>query len=168
MRRLGTFCLLFAVTAPAFAGTGEQPPAEEQSIPWYRWLFLGERAKPAKPQPTPAVAAPTTARDKPPALPSKEALAKTLADEQKVYLQRTTAIDKIKQVAHDQGDDVMLQKAEELQRQADDIYQQRTARLMSTAQQQDDRAALERGRDDRPATAERTAPRRRTTGGMDR
>src|SRR4051812_39979279 len=112
MRRLGTFCLLFALTAPAFAAPApaDEPPAEEQSIPWYRWLFLGERAKKQTP---PAAAPVATAREKPPALPSKEALAKTLADEQKVYLQRLDAISRIRSIATDQNDDKMLERADE-------------------------------------------------------
>ncbi|HEX3149070.1 MAG TPA: hypothetical protein VHR66_13395 [Gemmataceae bacterium] len=169
MRRFGTFCLLFALAAPAFATPvppAEEPPAEEQSIPWYRWLFLGERAKPKKPETT--AAKPTTTREKPPAPPTKEALAKTLADEQKVYLQRLDAITKIRSIAADQNDEAMLQKADELEKQATEIYNQRTARLMAAGERADDRAALERGKDDRPATADRSNPRRRTTGGMDR
>jgi hypothetical protein len=166
MRRLGTFCLLFGLTMPAFANplpAADETPAEEQSIPWYRWLFLGERAKAKKPE-----APVTTVREKPPAAPSKEALARTLADEQKVYLQRLDAISKIRSIAVDKSDEAMLQRADDLEKQATEIYNQRTARLMAAGERQDDRAALERGKDDRPATADRSNPRRRTTGGMDR
>ena len=82
-------------------------------------------------------------------------------------MQRLDAISKIRSIASDQNDDAMLKKADELEKQATEIYQARTARLMS-AGEQNDRAALERGRDDRPASADRSNPRRRTTGGTDR
>jgi molecular chaperone GrpE (heat shock protein) len=170
MRRLGTLCLLFGLAAPALAAD-EPPAAEEPSIPWYRWLFLGERSKPnpqkkeqAKDQ-TPAAAA---GRDKaPPAPTTKEALAKLLAEEQRVYLQRDAAISRIRQVAAEQGDEATVERAEKLAQELFETYQQKTARLTAGIDAED-RAALERGRDDRPTTAQKPAPRRRTTGGMDR
>ena len=170
MRRLGTLILFVGLTAPAYAGTGEDSTRDEPSIPWYRWLFLGERAKPAqatKPQRTQAPPAGTATRDRvPPASTSKESMAKTLANEQAAYVERLLAISKIRKIAVDQNDEAMLKRADELELQAEEVYKQRTARL--TAGGLDDRAALERGRDDRPATADKTPPRRRTTGGMDR
>ena len=60
----------------------------------------------------------------------------------------------------------MLKRADELEAQAEEVYNQRKARLIGNGVGGDDRAALERGRDDRPATADRT--KRRTNGGMDR
>ena len=84
-----------------------------------------------------------------------------------MYLQRLQAITKIRQVAAEQNDEAVLKRADQLEEQATEIFNQRTARLMAVAER-DDRAALERGRDDRPATADRTPPRRRTTGGNDR
>jgi hypothetical protein len=172
MRRLGTLCLLFGLAAPALA-VDEPPPAEEPSIPWYRWLFLGERSKPTPPRTEPASApAPATpaARDRAPAgPPSKEAAARTLEQEKAVYIQRLLAITRIRELAVEQNDEPMLQRAEEMEQQATDIYNQRTARLTAKGTAPDDRAALERGRDDRPAAAQRPAPRRRTTtGGTDR
>lgn len=149
MRRLGALLLVFGLAGPAFAA---DPPAEEStSVPWYRWLFLGERSKPAADKPTPAAGGttPTAA----PAM-SKEALAKKWADEQKLYVERLQAITKIKQVALEQGDEGMLKKAEELEAQAEELYKLRTAKLPSVDELKSDRAALERGRDNRPATAQ--------------
>jgi hypothetical protein len=157
MRRLGAAFLLLGLTAPALA---VEPPATEEppSVPWYRWLFLGERAKPVPPKPAivnKAAAAPT----------GKEAAARTLAEEQRVFLERLKAISKIKEIALDQGNEELLRRAEELEEQAEEVFRQRTARMQGTA---DDRAALERGRDDRQATAARTAPRRPATRGGER
>lgn len=144
MRRLGALLLVFGLAAPAFA---EDPPAEETSVPWYRWLFLGERAKPA-----PAARGTTPAPTAPPI--TKEALAKKWADEQKIYLERLSAISQIKRVALEQGDEGMLKKAEELEAQAEELYKLRTAKLPNVDELKADRAALERGRDTRPATAQ--------------
>jgi hypothetical protein len=165
MRRLGALCLCLGLTAPAFA---DSPPAADEtpSIPWYRWLFLGERA-PAKPtqKRDDAPAARATAQSAAPKESPRDLAAKQLEQEQRVYLQRTQAIVRIRNLAAEQNDEKMLKKADELEQQAFELYQQRTAGLMAIAEKED-RAALERGKDDRPATADRS--RRRTTGGMDR
>lgn len=161
MRRLGALCLVFGLAAPAFA---DDPPAEEStSVPWYRWLFLGERSKPTAQRPANAP------KDSPPvrassAASSKEAIAKKMAEEQKVFFERLQAITRIKQVALEQGDEEMLKKAEELEAQAEELYKLRTAKLPGVDETKSDRAALERGRDSRPATAQR----RPLTGGKDR
>jgi hypothetical protein len=166
MRRLGALCLFLGLTAPAFAAPDDPPPAEEPSL--WRRVFLGERSKPAPPPP-PVPAARTRAPSPPPAAreSAKDAAARQLAEEQRVYLQRLDAITRIRTIATEQNDEATLKRADQLEEQATDVYNQRTARLMGIAER-DDRAALERGRDDRPATADRTPPRRRTTGGNDR
>jgi hypothetical protein len=161
MRRLGALCLCLGLAAPALAGTGDPPPAEDSSVPWYsyRYWLLGERTKPKPPAANPAPAA------RPPAPPkesAKETAAKQLEQEQRVYLQRLQAISKIRQVAVEQNDEATLKRADALEQQAEDVYKQRTAALMSIVEKQD-QAALEKGRDDQPATADRS--RKRTTGG---
>lgn len=165
MRRLGTACLLLGLSTPAFAA---EPPAAEEppSIPWYRWLFLGERAKPVPPPPAARPSAPA-ARPGVPRESARDLAAKQLAEEQRVYLKRLEAISRIRLAAGEQNDDAMLKKADELELQAEQIFKQRTTRLTSLVDR-DDRATLERGRDDRPATADRTMPRRPTTGGRNR
>jgi hypothetical protein len=160
MRRLGAILLCLGLTSPVLAGPGETPPADDPpSVPWYRWLFLGERAKPAPPKPAVINKAPANTPT------PKEAAGRTLADEQRIFLERLNAISKIKRIALEQGDEEMLKKAEDLEQQAEEVFKQRTARLPAGG---DDRAALERGRDDRPATAARTAPRRPAIRGGDR
>jgi len=165
MRRLGAICLCLGLTAPALAA--DPPPAEEPSVPWYRWLFLGERAKPAPAKPQPG------AKDRPPAgkpaaTAAREAAVRSLADEQRVYLERLKAISRIRQIADEARDEELLKRADDLEAQAEEIFKQRTALLPGVGSGRDDRALLERGRDDRPATAERPAPRRRSTRGDDR
>jgi hypothetical protein len=166
MRRLGAICLCLGLAAPALAA--DPPPAEEVSVPWYRWLFLGERAKPAPARPQTA----SRDKDKPPAAkpaPSpREAAARTASEEQRLYLERLSAITKIRQIAFEQRDEELLKRADDLEAQAEEIFKQRTALLPGAGDGRDDRALLERGRDDRPATAERPAPRRRPTRGDDR
>jgi hypothetical protein len=156
MRRLGALILLLGLSAPAVAA---DPPAEEQpSVPWYRWLFLGERPKPA-PAPTVGAARPAAAK---PAAPSKEDVTRALDQEQKVYVQRLAAVSKLRQIAEDRGDDELIKKADDLERQADEVFRQRTARLQAAGI--DDRAALERGRDAGGASAD-AAKRRNPRGG---
>jgi hypothetical protein len=159
MRRLGALCLCLGLTAPALAA---DPPAAEEtpSIPWYRWLFLGERTPKPTPKKEEAKAPPPAPKESP-----REVAARQLDQEQRVYLQRLQAISRIRALASDQNDDAMLKKADDLEKQAEDIFRQRTAGLMTIAEKED-RAALERGKDDRPATADRS--KRRNNGGMDR
>lgn len=159
MRRYGAFILLLMTAVPAVAA--DPPPADETpSIPWYRWVFLGERSKPK-----PAKPAVATTAAKP---PTREAAARLLAEENKVYIQRLAAISQIRRVADEQGDEAMLKKADELEEQAAKVHAERTGKLAGAAEGADDRAALERGRDTTPATAERSTSRRRTPRGGDR
>jgi hypothetical protein len=155
MRRLGALILILGLTAPAVAA---DPPAEEQtSVPWYRWLFLGERPKPVPAKPAVAAkAAPTK--------PSRDDITRALAEERKVYLQRLDAVSKLRQVAEERGDEDLRQKADDLEKQADEVFQLRTARLQAAGM--DDRAALEKGRDAGGASAD--AAKRRNTRGGDR
>jgi hypothetical protein len=165
MRRLGALCLCLGLTAPALAG--DPSPAEESSVPWYRWLFLGERAKPAPEKPQIA------SKDKPPAgrpsgTTAREAAARSVAEEQRVYLERLKAISKIREVANDLRDEELLRRADDLEAQAEEIFKQRSALVPGAGTGRDDRALLERGRDDRPATAARPASRRPNTRGENR
>jgi hypothetical protein len=165
MRRLGAICLAFGLAAPAWAA--DPPPAEDTSVPWYRWLFLGERSKPA-PTPPPATAAgPRVAPVANTPMP-KETVARLVAEEHRVFLERVKVIDKIKEIANERNDEGLRLKAEELEAQAFELFQMRTAKLTSLTDSRDDRAALERGRDTRPATAERPPARRPSTRGGNR
>jgi pyruvate/2-oxoglutarate dehydrogenase complex dihydrolipoamide acyltransferase (E2) component len=163
MRRLGALLLCLGLTAPALAA--DPPPAEVTSVPWYRWLFLGERAKPAPAKPAAAKETVRGGPATPTAAPVRDPAARTLADEHRIFLERLKSIDKIRKIANEQGDEELLKKTYDLEEQAEEVFKQRTAQLKRT---ESDRASLERGRDDRPATAERPAPRRRTTRGEDR
>ena len=169
MRRLGTACLLLGLTAPALAA--DPPAAEDPTIPWYshRYWLLGERTKPTPPKPEPPAARERPASPAPASRESaKEAAVKQYERELQVHLQRLQAISRIRAVAAEQNDEAMLKRADDLEQQATEIFNQRTAKLIGAAER-DDRAALERGRDDRPASADRTPPRgRRSTGGNDR
>ena len=162
MRRLGALLLCLGLITPAFAASDEPPPAEEKSVPWYRWLWLGERSKPSTTKATAAAKENPKTPAKTVAAPVKQPPAPTLADEQRVFLERLKAIDKIRKIANELGDEELLKKTYDLEEQAEAVFMQRIARLSDRG---DDRAVLERGRDDRPATADRSAPRRPNTRG---
>lgn len=157
MRQFGAILLLLTLGMPALAAE----PTASNDIPWYRWLFLGERAKPA-----PKSAAPVK-----PAAPTREALARTYEQEKEVYLQRLASISKLRQLADERNDSAMMKKADELEANAQKLFDERTAALKSDSMAAD-RASLERKpSNDKQATAERPsagARRRPTTGETDR
>lgn len=159
MRRLGALCLILGLAAPALAA---DPPAAEDNQPsWFgRWI-LGMRPKEKPPQPQANAARDTAATPATP--PARESVAKKWADEQKIYFERLKAITKIRTLASEQGDEAMLKKADDLEAQAEELYRLRTAKLPVPAAK-DDQAALERGRDERPASASRNS-RRNNRGG---
>lgn len=157
MRRIGALLIALAYVAPAMTAEPPAEPTEAPSIPWYRWVFLGERPKPMPAKPVVANKAPAV-----PAKNAKEEATRTLEHEQKIYLQRLAAVSRIRQIATDRGDDEMLKKADELEKQADEVFRQRTALLPGG----NDRARLERDRDEGAPTADAT--RRRPTRGGDR
>jgi hypothetical protein len=168
MRRLGALLLCLGLATPVLAApsaTPPTPPAEETSVPWYRWLFLGERSKPIPAKP----AVVSKEADKPPvkpaAGPTKDPDTRTMAEEHRLFLERLKAIDKIRRIANEQGDEELLKKTYDLEAQAEEVFKQRTAKKPTD---RDDRAILERGRDDRPASASRSAPPRRNTRGDNR
>ena len=107
MRRLGALILCLGLSTTAIAAPADQPPAEETSVPWYRWLFLGERPKKPAP-PKPEAVASDTSKNANTAVPAKEAAARSLAEEHRVFLERLKAIDKIRKLAHEQGDEELL------------------------------------------------------------
>lgn len=161
MRRTSALLLILGSSLPAFAA--DLPaPAAETGIPWYRRVFLGEREKPKPPAPPVAAARPAVP-------PSRESVENMLKQEMDVYVQRLNAISKIRIAADDRGDAATLKKADELEANAQRIYEERVARLKSNTMAAD-RAALERKpTDDRPATAQRpTTTRRPLPGGTDR
>jgi hypothetical protein len=174
MRRLGALLLVCGLATPAcFAGTGETEQPADNSVPWYRRVFLGEREKPVPAKETPTAARTGAGSETPRATPvvnSREAAKKQLAEETRIYLERLQAISRIRKIATDQGDEALLQKADDLEAQAEELFKLRTAMLPKLGEGGDDRAALERGRDERPASAARPSPsqRRPSMRGTDR
>ena len=171
MRRLGALLLVFGLTTPAFSA--ETPPAEApaSSVPWYRRWFLGERDKPVPTkEPTNAARerAPAAGPRTAPVASPREAAKRQLAEEQRIYLERLQAITRIREIANEKGDEALLQKADDLEAQAEELFKLRTAMLPKLGEGGDDRAALERGRDERPASAARPTQRRPSMRGSDR
>jgi hypothetical protein len=60
---------------------------------------------------------------------SPEAIAAALKAEQVAYLRRLEVCGKLQQIALDRNDEALLRQVEELERQADAVYKQRTAAL---------------------------------------
>ena len=92
---------------------------------------------------------------------------RNLTEEQTVYLQRMQVISKIRLYAAENNDEAMLKKADELEAQAEKLYLARLERLPGLDGGEDDRMALERKRDDRPASASRTPARTRPIRGIE-
>ena len=65
---------------------------------------------------------------KPPA-PTRQDVAKSLEQEQKIYLDRLQFCTKLRQVASETSDDKLLQKADALEQQATELYMRKTAPL---------------------------------------
>ena len=165
MRRLGALLLVCGLATPACLAEVTEPASN--SGPWYRRVFLGEREKPV-PAKEPAKDRASPDGRAAPVPSSREAAKKQLADETRNYLERLQAITRIRKIATDQGDEALLQKADELEVQAEELFKLRTAMLPKLGEGGDDRAALERGRDERPASAARPAQRRPSMRGNDR
>jgi hypothetical protein len=112
-KQAALFALLFAA-APALA---DGPAATDQTYqaPWYkRWFGIG----PDVPKPPPPKKTNT----------NQQAQAK-LALAQANYMRRLEVIDALREIAVQNGDDDLLNKADKLEKKAFDLYKQQTASL---------------------------------------
>jgi hypothetical protein len=66
--------------------------------------------------------------------PSRQEVAKSLEQEQKVYLERLQFCTKLRQIAAETNDDKLLEKADFLEQQATDLYMRKTAPLKTLVQ----------------------------------
>jgi hypothetical protein len=66
--------------------------------------------------------------------PTRQEVAKSLEQEQKVYLERLQFCTRLRQIAAETGDDKLLEKADFLETQATDVYMRKTAPLKSLVQ----------------------------------
>jgi hypothetical protein len=117
--------------APAAAA-----PAQAEKPGFFGRLF-GQTAKPAPAAPAP------------PPNPGSVA-ASQRQDEQEVYLRRLGVCDRIRAIAYDLGDQKLEAQADALEKQAERVYQQRTAHLPSSRVKSD---ATETALDEQLGTA---------------
>ena len=126
MRRIGAWgislALLCALGVPA---RGAEPPSllpEVRAsdvglgVPWYRRLFGGAQK-------------PTQTVPKNPQAVRREAAAKTLSEEQTIYLQRLAVCTRLREIALLSGDDGLVTQADDLEKQATELYHKKVAHL---------------------------------------
>lgn len=96
--------------------------------------------------------------EKPTKTPTREEVAKSLEEEQKVYLERVRFCDRLRAISLETNDEKLRDKAEQIEAQAFELYMRRTAPLKTIVQ---DIKAAEAHLDERrnnptpPATASR-------------
>lgn len=95
------------------------------------WTTAAGWAAPPKPAPKPE-----TPAKAPPAAPTptRQEVAKSLEQEQKVYLERLQFCTRLRQIAAETGDEKLVEKAEFLEVQATELYMRKTAPLKSLVQ----------------------------------
>lgn len=126
MRRLRAWGAALALLAAADAppASADEPMAKEavvrsdgaSSTSWYRRLFGG----PDKPRQLPK----DSARPQP-----KEAASKTLQEERAICLQRLAVCTRLREIAVETSNDALLKQADELEKQAFDLYCKKVAHL---------------------------------------
>jgi hypothetical protein len=127
MRRFGAWgislALLSALCVPAGGAEPPLPVPEVRSsdvglsVPWYRRLFGGTQ----KPKTQIVPVSPQAGR--------REAAAKTLSEEQAVYLQRLAVCTRLREIALLSGDDGLVTQADDLEKQATELYHKKVAHL---------------------------------------
>jgi hypothetical protein len=85
-------------------------------VPWYRRLFGGAQK-------------PTQIVPMNPKAVRREAAAKTLSEEQAIYLQRLAVCTRLREIALLSGDDGLVTQADDLEKQATELYHKRVAHL---------------------------------------
>jgi hypothetical protein len=130
----------------------DPPPADgTATTPWYKRLFGASSPPPAPPAAAPAQK-PITQKD----------VARSLDQEQKVYLERLLFCTNLRQIAVQTNDNDLLRKADDLEQQAEQIFKTRTKSLPALLDEaKAAEAALEPRTDARPAG---TASTNRVTG----
>jgi hypothetical protein len=127
MRRFGAWgislALLSTLSVPAGGAEPPLPVPEVRSsdvglsVPWYRRLFGGTQ----KPKTQIVPVSPQAGR--------REAAAKTLSEEQAVYLQRLAVCTRLREIALLSGDDGLVTRADDLEKQATELYHKKVAHL---------------------------------------
>jgi hypothetical protein len=106
------------LSAATLCAADSAPTADDSApVPWYKRIFSDP-----KPKPTPKPAAP-----EPPI--TRQDVARSVEQEQKVYMERLAFCTKLRQIAVQTGDEELERKANELEKQAFDVFTKRTAKL---------------------------------------
>ena len=131
MRKLGVralaalFCAALTVSVAVADDTddGKTPPANKGS--WWPGGWFGSQTKPEEKKPT-AKAEPA---DEGPSLADRAAEARLR--EQKAYLRRLEACDRLQEIAIETNDAALQRQVEQLTQQVFEVYKQRTASPVS-------------------------------------
>ena len=112
----------WGLSIAVLAGTGVPawcaPPTESpESRSWISRLWSKPEAKPAPPRPIATAPLPP------------EALAEAVEAEARAYMRRMDVCTELRRVALEKNDELLLRQVEELESQASNLYNQRTAAL---------------------------------------
>jgi len=129
MRRFGAWGISLALLCTLGVAAGGAEPSSPVpevrasdvglGVPWYRRLFGGTQ-KPTQTVPVRSQAV------------RREAAAKTLSEEQAAYLQRLAVCTRLREIALLSGDDGLVTQADDLEKQATELYHKKVARLPGT------------------------------------
>jgi len=132
--------LLLLSVAPVWAD--DPPPADgTATAPWYKRIF-GASSPPPTPPAAPPAPKPITQKD----------VARSLDQEQKLYIERMQFCTRLRQIAVETNDNGLMRKADDLEQQAEQIFKTRTKSLPALLDEaKAAEAALEPRNDARPA-----------------
>ncbi|QJW97971.1 hypothetical protein [Frigoriglobus tundricola] len=121
--------LAVGTSAPASAADPPTDPnATTDTRPWYKKMFFSA-PKPAGPTVRTGAVAAVPGRPPVAALLPPEAVAEAMKAEYAAWDRRMKVCDALREIALERRDDALLRQAEELDRQANAIYQQRVSAL---------------------------------------
>lgn len=112
-----------AAGAGASATAADPPPAPRAARP--PTTLAAKLFGPKPPAPGPSAAPPAAA----PVPMSPEALGEALRLEREAYLRRASVCDELRRVGVERNDDALIRRADEIERQAATVYNQRVAAL---------------------------------------
>jgi len=91
-------------------------PAAEATTPWYKKIFGSSKPK-------------VDPKAEPPAPPSRQDVARSLEQEQKLYMERLQYCTRLRGIAGETNNEELLGKADKLEQLATDVYLERTRTL---------------------------------------
>ncbi|MCE9531255.1 MAG: hypothetical protein K8T89_09060 [Planctomycetes bacterium] len=150
MRRISAIgavaVLLLAEIGSAFAAD-PKPAGETPATPWYKRIFGSSKPIP-------------TEKSVPVAAPTRQEIARSLEQEQKVYMERLQFCTKLRQIATETNDVELLRKADFLEQSATDVFMKRTSTLPSLLDDvKSSETALDQKKPNTPSGSASTTPK---------